>query len=129
MTDRPALFDEPTQPLARSWREAFARLSATSPPCPGFNSQRWQDVHSACLRFLSDNADEAAAKGWTAEELFGVHPTMGAVRVDGCGALMVSGGKPVTAVHADRIAFEQGSFYRAPGAPKGVPVWAWREAR
>jgi hypothetical protein len=105
MADRPALFDEPTQPVARSWREAFARLSASSPPCPGFSVPRWQNVHTPCLRFLSDHADETAAKGWTAEELFGVHPAMG----------------------ADRIAFEQGSYRRAPGAPASVPVWDWRE--
>jgi hypothetical protein len=45
MTERPPLFDEPTQPLARSWREAFARLSSKTPPCPGFSpcpaGKRW----------------------------------------------------------------------------------------
>jgi hypothetical protein len=95
MTERPALFDEPTQPIARSGREAFARLSAQTPPCPGFSPARWQAVHDVCQRFLSEQADRAAAKGWTAEELFGVHPTMGVVRVDASGALMVSGGTPV----------------------------------
>src|ERR671917_467141 len=108
MTDnsRPALFSaDPLQPQARAWREAFARLSPQTPPCPGFKAGKWPEVHTACLRFLSDHADRAAALGWTTEELFGVHPEMGAVRVDACGALMVSGGKPVVSVEPNRISF------------------------
>ena len=52
-------------------------------------------MHTVALQFLSEQADKAAALGWTTEELFGVHPEVGAVRVDACGALMISGGKPV----------------------------------
>jgi hypothetical protein len=129
MIERSALFDEPTQPIARSWREAFARLPATSPPCPGFTSVSWARVHDVCQRFLSEQADTAAALGWSTEDLFGVHPSMGAVRVDACGALMVSGGTPVQAVHPDRISFGAGNYRRKPGAPPSVPIWLYRESR
>ena len=125
---RSALFSaNPLQPQARAWREAFARLSPTMAPCPGFRPGRWPEVHTACLRFLSDHADRAAALGWSTTELFGVHPEVGAVRVDACGALMVSGGKPVDEVHADRIVIGAGVYRRTPGAPPSVPVWEYRE--
>jgi hypothetical protein len=67
--------------------------------------------------------------GWTAEELFGVHPINGVVRVDAAGALMVSGGAPVREVHPDRISFGQGAYRRVKGAPPSVPVWEYREPR
>ncbi len=127
MTERPPLLDEPTQPIARSWREAFARLSAKTPPCPGFSPPRWKAVQDVCQRFLSDHADQAAAMGWTAEELFGVDAKVGVVRVDAAGALMVSGGTPVQEVHPDRISFGQGTYHRVKGAPPSVPVWEYRE--
>src|SRR4028118_525282 len=68
------------------------------------------------LRFLAEHADRAAELGWTTELLFGVHPQVGAVRVDACGALMISGGRPVVSVEKDRIRFEANSYYRTLGA-------------
>ncbi len=129
MTERSALFDPPTQPLARMWRERFARLSATSLPCPGVSGPKWERIHTAALQFLSERAEEAEAKGWTTLELFGVHPAKGMIRVDACGALMVSGGELVREIHPDRIGFGAGSYRRTPGAPASVPVWDYREAR
>ncbi len=62
-------------------------------------------MHTVALQFLSEHADRAVALGWTTEELFGVDPVVGAVRVDACGALMISGGRPVQEVEQDRIRF------------------------
>ncbi len=117
------------QPLARMWREAFARLSATLPPCPGIRAQAWPEMHSVALGFLSDHADRAAELGWTTEEMFGVHPQVGAVRVDACGALMISGGQPVVSVEKDRISFGITSYYHAKGKVPSIPVWNWREPK
>jgi hypothetical protein len=99
MIERLGLFDEPSQLVARSRRKAFARLPSTSTPCPGFTSLSWAKVHDVCQRFLSEHADSAAAIGWSTEDLFGVHPTMGAMRVDAGGALMVCDGTRVQTVH------------------------------
>jgi hypothetical protein len=106
MTDSPSLALPPTpQPQARQWREAFARLSEQTPPCPGINLGNWPQIHTVALQFLLDHADRAADLGWTTELLFGVHPQVGVVRVDACGALMISGGKPVVAIEKDWISF------------------------
>ncbi len=86
-------------------------------------------MHTIALQFLSDHADRAAALGWSTTELFGVDPVVGAVRVDACGALMVSGGKPVLSVEQDRISFGVNTYYRKPGKPPSVPVWSFKEKR
>ncbi len=114
--------NEPLQPQARQWREGFARLSATSPPCPGIKVQGWPQMHTVALQFLSEHADRAAGLGWTTEELFGVDPVVGAVRIDACGALMISGGRPVQEVDQDRIRFGANSYYRVRGRTPSVPV-------
>jgi hypothetical protein len=130
MTDAPSLALPPTpQPQARQWREAFARLSAETPPCRGINFKKWPEMHTVALRFLSDHADRAAELGWTTEELFGVHRDVGAVRVDACGALMVSGGMPVVSVEKDRISFGITSYYHPLAKVPTVPVWDWREPK
>ncbi len=65
MTDAPSLALPPTpQPQARQWREAFARLSAQTPPCPGINLKKWPEMHTVALQFLSDHADRAAELGF-----------------------------------------------------------------
>ena len=86
-------------------------------------------MHTVALQFLSDHADRAAELGWTTEELFGVHPEVGAVRVDACGALMLSGGQPVIAVEKDRISFGVNSYYHPLVKSPSVPVWDWREPK
>ena len=72
--------------------------------------------------FLEEHADAADALGWTALELFGVHPVVGATRVGFCGALMLSGA-PVTAVERDAITFARSCFRRRSSQPASVLVW------
>src|SRR4051794_12291882 len=57
-------------------------------------------------------------------ELFGVHPVVGARRVDCCRALMVSSGNPIAEIAPDLIRYANGLAYRRtpPGGPT-VPVW------
>ena len=86
-------------------------------------------MHTVALRFLSEHADRAAELEWTAELLFGVHPKMGAGRVDACGALMISGGNPVVAVERERIRFGANSYYSTPHGSLSIPVWDWREPK
>ncbi len=51
------------------------------------------------------------------------------MRVDACGALMISGGRPVLDVEQDRIVFGTNSYYRVRGRPLSVPVWVFKEKR
>jgi hypothetical protein len=62
-------------------------------------------------------------RGWTAPQLFGVHPIHGTVWVDYCGALMIAAAA-VLGGDAKRVLFERTSAYRnLPGQERGVPVW------
>jgi hypothetical protein len=108
----------------KHWRQGFLDLRSSVVPCPGFTMQSWGGAHEACVEFLDRWAEEAASLGWTTIELFGVHPEVGTIRPDFCGAMVLSGEK-VSAVLPDRIAFER-TTYRCdkPGRPSGaVPLW------
>ncbi|WP_267428713.1 hypothetical protein [Methylobacterium sp. GC_Met_2] len=75
------------------------------------------------LAFLDQFGAEAHGLGWTAPQLFGVHPQHGFLRVEYAGALM-GNGAPAIGVEADRIVFERFSGYRTkPGQVCGPPMW------
>ena len=75
---------------AVAWRDALFALSPDRDPCPGFRPGAWARVWSNALDFIDRHGTEAHRLGWTAEELFGVHPALGVIRVDRTGALMLS---------------------------------------
>ena len=90
----------------QTWRDALTSMKTTVSPCPGLTGSKWVAVHEAALDALERFGAELAEHGWTAPELFGVHPHAGIIRADFCGALVLSGEK-VSAVSADRIAFKR----------------------
>lgn len=110
-----------------SWRAALMRLDPHAPPCPGYRGDEWSRVLARALAFLDEFGDQAAALGWTASRLFGVHRQAGAVRVDACGALMVGPGANARAITADTISFGHLTYRTKPGQPEGVPVWGFRQ--
>jgi hypothetical protein len=64
-----------------------------------------------------------------AAELFGVHPVVGVIRVDCCGALMLCSAGRVLAIEADAISHANGlTFRRAAHASGAVPVWNFGRA-
>ena len=82
-------------------------------------------MREPALDFLDRFGVEAHRLGWTAPELFAVHPEHGTLRLDYCGALMVSGARAV-GVDAEGVRFERGSARRnQPGQAFGVPVWEY----
>ena len=98
-------------------------MKPTTAPCPGLTGPRWEKMRGSAIAFLDEFGDEAAALGWTKAELFGVRRTAGFIRVDHCGALMISGER-VRAIETDKISFGMTTYYRnLPGRPVGVPVW------
>jgi hypothetical protein len=108
------------------WREALLALPAGRDPCPGFRPDAWVRVLADAIAFLDRHGGEAHALGWTAEELFGVHPVVGAIRVDHCGALMLSAAGRVASVGAGAIRYAGGLvFRRSPLPAAAVPVWAF----
>lgn len=43
---------------------------------------RWEQMRESAIAFLDEFGDDAVALGWTATDLFGVHPSVGVIRVD-----------------------------------------------
>ncbi|MBO1022997.1 hypothetical protein IPV08_23865 [Methylobacterium sp. SD274] len=123
MSASPAFKIEANSP--QEWREAFLSIKPSVVPCPGLTAASWQAVHAASLDFLDKHADEAGRLGWTTLQLFGVHPDLGVIRSDFCGAMVLSGDL-VSEAHADFIRFERTRYFRnVPGRPKGaVPIWS-----
>ena len=84
---------------------------------------RWSPIRESCLDFITRFGDEAHRLGWTAEQLFGVHPEHGTLRVEYCGALMVAG-KRAVGVEADKVVFERTAAHRTTqGKVWGPPIW------
>ncbi|WP_052763993.1 hypothetical protein [Microvirga massiliensis] len=93
-------------------------------PCPNLRRKRWPEILTNCLAFLDRFSAEAEASKWTATELFGVHPEVGAARVDCCGALILSAGTGAASVSGSMIRYENGAtFYRVPVPRWVVPIW------
>jgi hypothetical protein len=72
---------------------------------------------------------QAQALGWSALDLFGVHPEVGVRRVDCCGSLMLSSGVRVVAVSADAIGYANGLVYRRRSVRPSVPLWEFEHGR
>ncbi len=81
-------------------------------------------MHRAVSHFMDHYAAEAAARGWTAIDLFGVHGLAGAARVDSCGALMLPLLRNATTLTADTITFGP-LVYRRRAMPEAVLVWTF----
>ena len=112
-----------------AWRAAFAMLPLIPPPCRHLSPATWMAMHDAGLDFLDRFGVVAAQLGWTARQLFGVHPEHGTLRFEFCGALIVSGQK-VVGVDATCVRFERTAAYRnTPGKPEGVPIWTFAASR
>ena len=82
-------------------------------------------MRANALAFIDQYGAEAHRLGWTAEQLFGVHPEPGFLRVEYADALMVND-SPATSVEPDRIVFERFSGYRTkPGQTWSPPDWEY----
>ena len=105
------------------WHGAIENISPHASPCRYLTPARWVPLREAAIDFCERLGAEAHALGWTAAELFALHPEHGTLRVDYCGVMMVSGSKAV-AVEPTRIVFDRGSGYRTKqGQVWGIPVW------
>ncbi|MHC2103615.1 hypothetical protein [Methylobacterium sp. CM6246] len=78
------------------------------------------------MDFITRFGDEAHRLGWTAEQLFGVHPEHGTLRVDYWGALMTAPDKAI-GVEATLVLYERTSSYRnRQGQEWGPPIWEFK---
>ena len=108
------------------WHGAIENISERASPCRYLTPAQWATMRESALDFCTRFGVEAHGLGWTASQLFGVHPEHGTLRVEYCGALMIAG-KKAQAVEADRILFERTSSYRnTPGKVWGPPIWEFK---
>lgn len=106
-----------------SWRDQIERLPEHASPCRYLLPAKWAAMRGNCLAFVDQFGAEAYRLGWSAPQLFGLHPENGTLRVDYCGVLMVND-RPVVGVEDTRIVFDRFSGYRTkPGQVWGIPVW------
>ena len=80
-------------------------------------------MREAAIDGLDRFGEDAVALGWTVTDLFDVHPTVGTVRVDSCGALTLDA-RRVEAIGDTWIRYGNQTDWRdRAGRPVGVPVW------
>ncbi|MGN8119955.1 hypothetical protein [Labrys sp. 22185] len=70
---------------------------------PTIDPRRWERAKQDAVEFLADWGEQAAELGWTAQELFGLHPVAPLTRYDAMGLVWLLNGKEVTAI-TDRTA-------------------------
>jgi hypothetical protein len=106
-----------------SWHTILAELEGMGCPdrlAPG----RWDELLSDAEIFLSRWGSPAHALGWTALDLFGVHPIAPAARFDVMGLLLLIQGGEILALTADAATIRRKTgavlTYRRPALPGAV---------
>jgi hypothetical protein len=95
------------------YAKAFAAIQANPPadvPC-----KRWDQFVNDAGLFLDRWVQAAERLGWTADELFGLHPTAPIARYDQMGLLWMLRGEQVIALTDNSARVSDGlTFYRRP---------------
>jgi len=115
--------------VPREWAEGYAVL-CIMPMHPDYTEERWQRLIDDSGRFLDSWAVQVAAMGWTAPEVFGVHPDAPDARIDLKGLVPCIDGADIVAVSADSVTIQtpSGSHQRIfrrtdEQSPGRVTVW------
>lgn len=112
------------------WRRGFALL-ITSPAPKGITAVRWRQFIQDAEHFMTDWAEKANALGWTAVDVFGLHPLAPAHRADAAGLVWLLHGHEIAALSEGEAIIrisdsrKQTFHKRARG---GVPAWELTEA-
>jgi hypothetical protein len=110
-------------PAVAEWRAAIEHMPADASPCRHLPPAGWTAIRENCLDFIDRFGVDAHRLGWTASQLFGVHPKHGTLRAEWCGALIVHDER-AREVEFARIVFEWTSAHRGKqGQRDGVPIW------
>lgn len=90
--------------------DEFASLMKANPT---IDPRRWEQAKSDAAEFLADWGDRAAELGWTAEELFGLHPVAPLTRYDVMGLVWLLNGKEVRYIDERTAKIGATAFYKA----------------
>lgn len=115
--------------LPSEWAEAFAHMDCCQRP-KQIPQERWQRIIHNTGLFLDRFACEAAAKGWTVADIFGVNASAPSARYDGMGLLALLGDNEIVAVEQDKIilrtptgATQSFSRKHLPGHVERIMIW------
>jgi hypothetical protein len=82
---------------------------------PTGDDRRWRQACSDASRFLRNWGEEARALGWTADDLFGLHPIAPLARYDAMGLVWLLCGQPVAAITEAEALLQNGLRFRRAG--------------
>ncbi len=96
-----------------------------------FTPARWVGLKSDATTLLVDHGDDLAAAGWTAADLFSVHPKAPEARQDYKGAVPLIHGRKVDGVTPETVTLRSAdgsrlTIYRTPSQPGSVMLWELR---
>ena len=105
--------------VPEAWTQGVADLLAMAPPasCP---AERWQTLREDAYTFLRDHAGRAHELGWTALDLFGVHPEKPWVRPDVTGLVLLLDGAKVVSLSDIEAVIEKPSGARLTFRKRGL---------
>jgi hypothetical protein len=107
------------------WHAILAKLKERAAP-NWMMPDRWEVLLHGAERFLDRWSSTGHAMGWTALDLFGIHPTRPAIRFDVMGLLLLLQGGDVVAltVEGASIRRHSGALLRfSRPSPGGVLLW------
>ena len=118
--------------VPEEWAVGYGSLQGWMPQSlldGGYTPERWQRVIDDGGKFLDQWGAQAAALGWNAADVFGVHPDAPTTRIDAMGLVFLIDGRTVQAITAQsaRLVNERGgalTYYRRTSSQKGMPVWS-----
>ena len=89
--------------------EELAKLQKTNPIA---DAKRWQQAKHDAIEFLTDWGDQVAELGWSASDLFGLHPTAPLARYDAMGLIWLLQGQAVGEITEQSARIGETTFYR-----------------
>ncbi|WP_448952430.1 hypothetical protein [Labrys neptuniae] len=89
--------------------EELAQLLRTN-PLP--DAKRWEQAKHDAREFLADWGDLAAELGWSADDLFGLHPVAPLARYDAMGLIWLLQGQEVGDVSETAASIGATTFYK-----------------
>jgi hypothetical protein len=98
----------PPVELVASWAAGVARLATMAPP-RSYPAHAWQQLTVDAERFLEEWAQQAAALGWPAWELFGCHCRAPWGRIQGMGLVLLLHDDPLAALTASEAVIRRPS--------------------
>ena len=125
--EEPAVAERGGGAIPAEWTKQIALLKSREPRL-GMSPLHWSQFVRDARRFLQEWGAEAARLGWSAEDLFGVHPLAPEARYDVMGIVPLIRGNEVIAIseHRATIRVSGGvllTYYRYRPNTGAVAVW------